>query len=151
MSKLSNASDDAAAADQPAAAGPVSNIGADIVITGNIDATVDLHIEGRVVGDVRCATLILGPESSVDGNIRAERVRVSGSVKGSIHTRDLAIEASANVAGDVVYERLRIASGGAVEGTLKRSSGEEGAAEASRLKLVQPKEPEQRQDPVYIE
>lgn len=150
MSTLTNASEDASAEDQPAA-GPVSVIGADIVVTGNIEATVDLHIEGRVVGDVRCATLILGPESSVDGNIRAERVRVSGAVKGSIHTRDLAIEASANVTGDVVYERIRIASGGALEGTLKRTTGEEGSTEAAKLKLVQPQESPRKPDAVYIE
>ncbi len=30
----------------------MSVIGADITITGNIEASVDLHIEGRVKGDV---------------------------------------------------------------------------------------------------
>ena len=57
---------------------PMSMIGADIVVTGNIEAKVDLHIEGRVHGDVRCATLILGENSSVNGSIYADRVRVSG-------------------------------------------------------------------------
>ena len=150
MSTVTQTSDDAAAGEQ-VSAGPVSIIGADIVVTGNIDATVDLQIEGRVIGDVRCATLVLGPESSIEGNIRAERVRVSGSVKGSIEARDLAVEASASVSGDVVYERLRIASGGAIEGTLRRSTGEEGAAEAAKLKLVQPPQPQKPQDAVYIE
>ena len=148
MSTLTQATDDSSAGDQ-LAGGPVSIIGADIVVTGNIDATVDLQIEGKVVGDVRCATLILGPESSIDGNIRAERVRVSGTVKGSIEARDLAIEASATVTGDVAYERLRIASGGALEGTLRRLSTEEGTTEAAKLKLVQP--PQKQPDAVYIE
>lgn len=108
----------------PASAAPVpvdhiSVIGADILITGNIEAEVDLHIEGRVIGDVRCATLILGERSSVAGNIFAQRVRVSGDVEGSIETVDLAVEAGAKVRGDVTYSRLRIANGGIVSGRME--------------------------------
>lgn len=97
----------------------ISVIGADILITGNIEAEVDLHIEGRVVGDVRCATLILGERSSVAGNIFAQRVRVSGQVEGAIETIDLAIESGARVRGDISYSRLRIANGGIVSGKLE--------------------------------
>jgi cytoskeletal protein CcmA (bactofilin family) len=94
----------------------ISVIGADILVTGNIEAEVDLHIEGRVQGDVRCATLILGERSTVTGCIYARRVRVSGQVEGSIETVDLAIEASAYVKGDVTYSRLRVANGGVIAG-----------------------------------
>ncbi len=117
--------------------GNISMIGADIVITGNIEAQVDLHIEGKVHGDVRCATLILGEDSAVHGKIYAERVRVSGSVEGAIETKDLAIEATARVTGDVTYERLRVANGGIVEGSMKRRA-EEAANETGKLKLVEP-------------
>ena len=61
--------------------GQMSVIGADIVVTGNIEASVDLHIEGKVIGDVRCATLILGESSTVNGRIYANRVKVSGHVE----------------------------------------------------------------------
>lgn len=114
----------------------MSMIGSDIVITGNIEASVDLHIEGRVNGDVRCATLILGEDSMVNGRIYADRVRVSGAVEGAVETKDLAIEASARVTGDITYERLRIANGGVIEGQIKRKPVED--ADAGRLKLVEP-------------
>src|SRR4051812_48650935 len=83
-----------------------SVIGADIVITGDIEASVDLHIEGRVDGDVRCATLVLGDSSTIKGSVFADRVRIAGTVHGCVDTKDLAIEASARVSGDVMYERL---------------------------------------------
>ena len=118
--------------------GQMSVIGADITITGNIEASVDLHIEGRVNGDVRCATLILGESSSVTGSIYADRVRVSGSVDGAIETKDLAIEATARVTGDITYDRLRVANGGVVEGQMKRKAVEE--PHDSKLKLVEPKQ-----------
>ncbi len=133
----------------------ISMIGADILITGNIEASADLQIEGRVVGDVRCATLILGESSSVMGSIHAERVRVSGQVEGSIQTKDLAVEATARVAGDVLYTRLRVANGGIIQGQLQYG-GAEAAAEPGKLKLVEPKLVEPKPEPVqpraiYIE
>ena len=112
----------------------ISVIGADITITGDIEASVDLHIEGRVKGDVRCATLILGENSMVTGSIYADRVRVSGAVDGAIETRDLAIEATARVTGNVLYSRLRVANGGVVEGSMKYRAIEE---DTNPLKLVE--------------
>ncbi|HEV2867261.1 MAG TPA: polymer-forming cytoskeletal protein [Allosphingosinicella sp.] len=110
----------------------MSVIGADILVTGNIEAEVDLHIEGRVHGDVRCATLILGEKSSIVGRIYAERVRVSGRVEGAIETADLAIEGSAVVKGEITYSRMRIGNGGIVEGSMTHKPAED----SQRLKLV---------------
>jgi cytoskeletal protein CcmA (bactofilin family) len=117
----------------------ISVIGADILITGNIEAEVDLHIEGRVLGDVRCATLILGEQSSVTGSIYARRVRVSGEVEGSIETVDLAIEAGANVRGDVSYSRLRIANGGVIAGKMEHVPLDEDEAMEEARPKAQPK------------
>ncbi|MDB5694956.1 MAG: cell shape determination protein CcmA [Sphingomonas bacterium] len=124
--------------EEPAAA---SVMGRDILVTGNIEATVDLMIEGRVIGDVTCATLVLGQDSSINGSIRAERVRVSGTVEGAVDTVDLAIEGNAKVKGDITYTRLRIATGAVIEGTLIHRPGppEEGAE--TKLKLVEPPQP----------
>ena len=129
---------------------PMSMIGADIVVTGNIEAQVDLHIEGRVNGDVRCATLILGENSTVNGSIYADRVRVSGTVEGAVETKDLAVEATARVTGDVSYERLRVANGGVVEGQMRRRVSEETSNDAGKLKLVEPR-PEPARAAVVIE
>ena len=133
-----NGSGEGAVLPTGAAEDHVSVIGADILITGNIEAEVDLHIEGRVQGDVRCATLILGERSSVVGSVFAQRVRVSGTVDGGIETTDLAIEATARVNGDVTYSRLRIANGGIVQGTMTHKPIEETVEEAAKLKLVAP-------------
>jgi cytoskeletal protein CcmA (bactofilin family) len=97
-------------------------------------ATVDLHIEGRVEGDVRCATLVLGDSSTIKGSIFADRVRIGGTVHGSVETKDLAVESTARVNGDVTYERLRVASGGLIEGSLRCKASEAGDP---LLKLVE--------------
>jgi cytoskeletal protein CcmA (bactofilin family) len=119
-----------------------SVIGSDVTVSGDIDATVDLHVDGRVEGDIRCATLVQGPNSMIQGGISAEQARISGSVEGAITAKELIIEASAKVVGDVTYEKLSIAPGGHVEGSFRhKSSGtlkKEEPKDAS-LKLVDPK------------
>jgi cytoskeletal protein CcmA (bactofilin family) len=112
---------------------PRSVIGAGISITGNIEATADLDIAGRVVGDIRCSTLNLMAESSVTGRVYAERARLGGRLDGGIETKDLSVEAGALVIGDVTYETLRVANGAILEGRLKCSA----AGADARLKLVE--------------
>ena len=126
----------------------MSVIGSGITVTGNIEADVDLHLMGKVHGDVRCVTLILGEASLIKGSVYAERVRASGAVEGSIETKDLAVEASARVMGDVTYSRIKIANGGIVHGHMTHKPAEESSD--SKLRLVEP-EPQTRSKAVYIE
>ncbi|HEU0042975.1 polymer-forming cytoskeletal protein [Sphingomonas sp.] len=121
---------------EAAAPAAASVMGRDILVTGNIEATVDLMIEGRVVGDVTCATLVLGVESSVVGTIRADRVRISGKVEGALDTTDLAIEATAQVKGDISYSRIRVANGAIVEGSFTHRPAPAEEMPETKLKLV---------------
>ncbi len=99
-----------------------SVIGADVVITGNISAKVDLHVDGRVEGDIACASLVQGESSVIQGAITAETARLSGTVNGSVDARELVITASAHVTGDISYETLTIEQGGHVDGQFRHKS-----------------------------
>jgi cytoskeletal protein CcmA (bactofilin family) len=96
-----------------------SIIASDVEITGNLMAKVDLHIDGKVTGDVTCGSLVQGEGSVINGKVIAENARLSGKVEGSIEARELTVEASARITGDVVYENLTIAPGGQVDGKFK--------------------------------
>jgi cytoskeletal protein CcmA (bactofilin family) len=104
---------------------PFSILGADVHIKGDVSATVDIHIDGNIEGDLTCANLVQGEGSEIKGVIKAESARLSGLVDGSIEVRDLTIERSARITGDVTYENLTIAPGGHVEGrfTHRRNAG----------------------------
>jgi cytoskeletal protein CcmA (bactofilin family) len=97
-------------------------IASDVEIIGNLSARVDLHIDGKVQGDVSCGSLVQGESSVITGKVIAESAKLSGKVEGSIQATDLIIEASARISGDVVYENLTIAPGGQVEGKFKHKS-----------------------------
>ncbi len=93
-----------------------SVIGADVVIKGDISATADLHIDGTIEGDIKCASLVQGESSSISGAVVAETARMSGKVNGSITARDLVILKSAQIEGDVHYDALTIEQGAQVDG-----------------------------------
>lgn len=141
---------------EPETADELSIIGSGIRVTGNIEATDDLHLLGKVEGDVRCVTLILGEKSVIRGSVYAERVRAAGTVEGAIETKDLAVESTARLMGDVTYSRIRIATGGVIDGKMSYREIEEEVGEAARLRLVEPvpavkPEPAPKPKPVYIE
>jgi cytoskeletal protein CcmA (bactofilin family) len=130
----------------------ISIIGSGIRVTGNIEATDDLHLLGQVEGDVRCVTLILGERSVIRGSVYAERVRAAGTVEGAIETKDLAVEATARLHGDITYSRIRIANGGVVDGKMSYRESEEEPGEAARLRLVESGPPAKAEPKaVYIE
>ena len=104
--------------------GSFSVIGADIVITGDISASTELHVDGTVNGDLTCASLVQGEGSSVKGAIKAESARLAGTVDGSIDARELVILRSATIKGDVHYDALTIEQGAQVDGRFApRGSG----------------------------
>ena len=96
--------------------GTFSVIGPDVTIRGDIEASADLHVDGKVVGDVACANLVQGDKSLIEGAITAERARLSGQVKGTIAARELVVLKTARIEGDVTYETLTIEQGAAVNG-----------------------------------
>ncbi len=99
-----------------------SVIASDVEITGNLNAKVDLHVDGKIQGDVTCGSLVQGEGSLISGKVTAQTARLSGQVDGSIEAGELIIEASARIHGDVIYENLTIAPGGKVEGKFKHKS-----------------------------
>jgi len=101
-----------------------SVIGPDMVVTGDVRATADLHIDGSIEGDVHCGSLVQGSESRIIGGVTADTARIAGSIEGSMRVRHLTVERSARIIGDVEYEDITIENGGHVDGRLKRTGSE---------------------------
>ena len=105
-----------------------SVIGADVAIKGDIEASADLHVDGAVIGDLVCASLVQGETSRIEGAITADTARLSGAIKGTITVRDLVILKSARIEGDVHYEALTIEQGAQVDGRFAPDAGKPRAA-----------------------
>lgn len=99
-----------------------SVIAAGAVISGSMSAAGDIHIEGQVVGDVRCATLILGKDGDIKGNVTAETATIRGRVIGNVRARTIQLASTGSVEGDLSHAVLIIEEGGVFEGRSKRAA-----------------------------
>ena len=93
-----------------------SVLGPDIAIKGDLTASKDLHLDGRIEGDIKCAALVQGITSEVTGIVIADSARIAGTIKGSITAGTLVILKTARIEGDVAYESLTIEEGARVNG-----------------------------------
>ena len=105
--------------------GTMSFLGAEVTITGNIGGSGNLHIDGRVDGDVKCSSLIVGNSGQVNGNISADDAKIAGSINGTVAAKVLTIEASARITGDLSYDSVSVETGAQVDGRVKRLTRED--------------------------
>lgn len=112
----------------PSSNSTFSVIGSDVVIKGDISASADLHVDGTIEGDIKCASLVQGESSVISGSVVAETARLSGKVDGSITARELTILKSATIEGDVHYDALTIEQGAQVDGRFAPNSQSQAAA-----------------------
>jgi len=103
----------------------MSTIGRSIVIRGEIHASEDLVIEGRVEGPVWCEghALELAAGSNVAGEVVARDVTVFGHLAGQvIGTEVVDVRPDASVTADVFADRFILNDGARFSGRAERST-----------------------------
>lgn len=98
----------------------LSFFGSEVVVSGDVSTEAQLHIDGRIDGNVRCASLTQGGDGRIAGNIIAEEARLAGTVEGTVTAATVIIEATAKILGDVAYDTVSIEAGARIEGRLGR-------------------------------
>ena len=94
----------------------LSILAADVVIRGDLKASGELHLDGRIVGDVEAHDIVIGATGSVHGDVQADALTLFGSVTGNVSARTIRLGPAARLAGDVRYASLGIETGAPVEG-----------------------------------
>lgn len=102
-------------------------IGSNTVVTGDIQFTGGLRVDGRVCGNISASggephsMLVLSECGLVEGKIKVPYMIINGTVKGPIHAdNDLELQGNARIIGDIHYKTVRIHHGAAVEGKMVR-------------------------------
>ncbi|MCK5727315.1 MAG: polymer-forming cytoskeletal protein [Thiotrichaceae bacterium] len=102
----------------------ISTLDVDTELKGDLSFTGELHIKGRLDGNVISSMeshgqLILHTGSLVSGEITAPRIIISGMLTGNLFaTEKLTLLSGAVVNGDVHYRSLEMQQGATVNGTL---------------------------------
>lgn len=99
-------------------------IGPRVVIRGDINFAGGLYIEGKVFGKViaedgAASVLTIAEQGSIEGEVHAPVVVISGQMKGEVHADErIELTASAKVSGNVHYKVVEMAAGATLNGRL---------------------------------
>ena len=98
----------------------LSVIAAGMTITGDVESSGVVKVEGRIEGSIRRARQVLvGRQGSVRGDIEAREAVIGGTVEGTITGQErVEIQSTASVRGDVHTKTIVVQEGGRVNGTV---------------------------------
>ncbi|HOY94804.1 MAG TPA: polymer-forming cytoskeletal protein [Catalimonadaceae bacterium] len=96
-------------------------IGKGTTITGDIDTSNDIRIDGKLEGNLFCkAKVILGSSAVLEGNLSAVHAEISGEVVGKVEvTEMLTLKNSCTIHGDINTGKLIIEAGAKFNGSCK--------------------------------
>jgi len=106
---------------------PSSVIGKALKVTGQLESTEDIHIEGEVEGDVRGVSVRVDQTAKVHGTVYGDTVEILGTLNGKIEAQKVVLTSTARVSGDVVHQDIRIDSGAFIDGHCRPESGKPNA------------------------
>jgi cytoskeletal protein CcmA (bactofilin family) len=97
-------------------------------VRGDLEFTGGLHLDGSIAGNVRAdpsegSSLSISETGSIEGNVEADNVMLSGAVRGDIVARErVVLGATAKVQGNVYYGVIEMTLGAQIMGKLTRIS-----------------------------
>ncbi|WP_067519355.1 bactofilin family protein [Endozoicomonas ascidiicola] len=102
--------------------GSTTLISAETAITGDINFSGTVHIEGRVKGNISAehGILTIAHSAAIEGDIRAQRVVIDGHVRGNVFAEEhLELASRAVITGNVFYSVIEMTKGSQVNGSLE--------------------------------
>ncbi len=101
---------------------PPTFIPRSITVTGNIYASEDVRIDGRVTGDIIAErfTVAITENAHVNGTIHASDVTISGRAEGTVLATEIVeMRSGADVQGRLLTPRVILAEGATFNGTVE--------------------------------
>lgn len=92
-------------------------------ITGELESTEDIQIDGQIEGDVRGVGVKIGQNAKVKGTVYGDDVELAGTVEGRIESKKVVLTGTARMTGDIAHQEIKIEAGAYVNGNLKPELG----------------------------
>ena len=98
-------------------------------VQGDVEFSGGLHLDGRVVGNVRSlgaepATLWISEQGMVEGSVQVPAVVINGTVVGDVHACErVAIGPQSRITGNVHYGTIEMVLGAQIDGKLIPMAG----------------------------
>jgi cytoskeletal protein CcmA (bactofilin family) len=106
-----------------AGASMASVISKALKITGELESTEDIQIDGQIEGDVRGVGVKIGQNARVKGTVYGDEVELAGTIEGRIESKKVVLAGTARMTGDIWHQEIKIESGAYISGNLKPDLG----------------------------
>ncbi|MFT5666919.1 MAG: cytoskeletal protein CcmA (bactofilin family) [Vicingaceae bacterium] len=103
-------------------------------ITGDINCKEGIRIDGKLVGNLKCAgKIVVGESGLIEGTIECANAIIEGDIKGSTIVNELlTLKATSNLVGDITTNKLQIEPGANFSGSCKMGAVIKGIENGSR-------------------
>ena len=93
-------------------------LGPDIEFKGDINASGNIIIYGKIIGNIKCVGDVnTSKESFIKGNIQAQNIFISGQVQGNLNINNkIVLGSTGELTGDIQSSILSIEEGGNFDG-----------------------------------
>ncbi len=97
----------------------INLIGSGTQITGDINSTGDVRIDGTLNGNIMLqGRLVIGHNGKIEGNVTCQNAEVSGEIKGKLNVGEtLVLKNTSKILGDIITGKMVIESGALFTGT----------------------------------
>jgi len=96
-------------------------IGKGTIISGDIESSGNIRIEGKVIGNVKAKSkVVLGDSGIIEGNVHAVNAEIAGEIKGILEASEMVVvKQTGHVNGDIITQKLTVDSGATINGSTK--------------------------------
>lgn len=107
-----------------------------LTMKGDLESDGDIHVKGKVIGNIRCKLLIVDVEATIEGGVVADEVIVRGKTKGTILANRVKLEKTATVESEIDHNVFSAEEGAKIKGALRFKEEPVGKALKEGLALV---------------
>lgn len=90
------------------------------VIEGTVRYAGPVILEGAILGDVHCTTILITERGTLDGTICAQSASIMGEASGAIYAEHVTLKTACSVTADIFHKNLSLENGCYFEGKSRR-------------------------------
>lgn len=90
------------------------------VVDGTIRYPGSVVLEGTILGDVWCTSILITERGNVDGMICANSATIMGEASGAIYADQVVLKTACSVTADIFHKHLSLENGCYFEGKSRR-------------------------------
>ncbi len=96
----------------------------DSEISGNINTSSSIRIDGKLVGDLKTAQkLVVGNSGIITGNVDCQNAQIEGTIEGNINVQEfIDLRSGAKIKGDILSTKIILEDDCLIQGKLKLKS-----------------------------